>query len=342
MLRNYLTIAFRNLRRQRLYSVINITGLAMAMAFCLLAFRYFQYERGYDAFHDGAERIHLIRFETVLGAGSEPTTITPHVLAPTVQSHMSGVEQATRLHLIPECWMRHGESTLVRRGAHADPNVFGVFAFPVLAGDPQYAIGAPGSITITGRLAEELFGDVDPMGEIIAVDDGWRLEQDFVVAAVIDIPENSNVQVSFLLPMAAVALPMSWGNWQVYTFVKLREGVQAHAFEARLAAFLPRYLESIGVPESDRVEADVPVQLLALRKLHLMAGSVYPLAELTTAMLSQIIAVIAAIVLFVAGANFANLTIAMVSTRARETGVRKAAGATRPQVLWQSGASRCC
>lgn len=335
MLRNYLTTAWRDLLRQRLYSVINITGLSMAMAFCLLAFRYFQYERGYDDFHDGAERIHLIRFRTVLGAGSEPTTITPHVLAPTVQSHLSGVEQVTRLHPIPDCRIRHGESTLVRRGAHADPNVLDVFAFPVLAGDPQNAIGAPGSIIITSRLAEELLGDMDPMGEIIAVDDGWRPEQDFAVVGVIDIPENSNVQVDFLLPMAAVSLPMSWGNWRVYTFAKLKEGATAPAFEARLAAFLPRHLESTGVPEAGRVEADVPVQLLPLKELHLMAGNVYPFADLTTAMPSRIIAAIAVVVLFVACANFANLTIAIVSTRARETGVRKAAGATRLQVLWQ-------
>jgi len=335
MLRNYLIIAARSLLRQKAYTAISVAGLGIGMAFCLLAFRHLQYEHGYDEFHEDADRVFLLRFRNEQGGTWGPWTITPPPLAAALRENLAGIDQIVRLKEEP--WsgvasIRVGEEVLRRSGVAADPGAFEVFSFPEVAGNPQVSLTDPGSVVISDEIARTLFGEDDPLEQRVLMDVGRGWEE-YVVGAVIRVPENSSVQVDFVLSLREETVAADWGAWQVYTFLRLAPGVDPADFEALATGFLPGHYQATGVPLGEGPL--YPVHLMPVRDLHLAHDHSYQLAETSNPLYAQLLAWAAVAVLLVASVNFTNLAIGTASTRAREVGVRKTMGSTRLRLMRQ-------
>lgn len=174
MLRNYIKVALRNLRKQRVYSLINVLGLAVGLACCLFIFLFVQHELSYDAYHEKSDRIYRL---TVSGTFGDTDFAIAGVAAPTAAALMQDypeVEEATRIYTFTRQLnrdLRYGDKAFTeQRVVFADPNVFDVFTIPLISGDDSSALVGPNSIVISDEMSEKYFGDDDPIGKTLTMD----------------------------------------------------------------------------------------------------------------------------------------------------------------------------
>ena len=325
MLRNYLVVAVRNLMRHKTYSLINIVGLAVGMACCLLIYMFVRYEWTYDTFHQDADRTFLARVDY------NDWTVTPPVLAPTLAANFPQVERVVRLGLQGrETVVHHDDRSFVRSGLYADSNVFDVFSFPHVSGDPQTALQDIRGVVVSRETARIFFGDEDPLGMPLTIQ-SQRGPADHYVRGVVDVPENSSIQFDFLLPLDLRGkLTDEWQQWQVHTFVQLAKGATATALETELIEF---FTSELHTPTSeDFGTAKEPLLLLPLTDIHLSSDLVYRLGQTSNPLYSYILTGVALALLLMACVNYTNLSIGLSTTRVREIGMRKVMGATRGQI----------
>lgn len=337
MLRNYLIAAWRNLRRYRIHTAINIVGLALSMSLCLLVLRYVQYERSWDGFHPDAEAIHLVRFTDTR------TLSTPAVLGPTVRQALPGVEQIVRLVPALDFSEKVTVSTEQRAvqalAAYADPAFSAVVGFETVAGNLGSTLARPDQVALTHRLAGQLFTDVDPVGQRLQVQVRGAPGH-FTVGAVVEVPENTSLPIDMLMPIdAATHLSMDWSAWTAQTFVKLEPGVDVEAVADNLTRLLAQHFESIGMPVHERISGTA--RLLPLRDLRFAHDLSWPYAHPLNPMRLVVLVSLAVGILFVACANYMVLATAAASARAREVGIRKITGATRRDLIHQFFAESC-
>ncbi len=331
MLKNYVKIALRNVARHPGYSFINVFGLALGMAACLLILLFVQDELSYDRFHANAERIHRV----VPGpkADGQPSNANgAFSWAPTLKEDFSEIEHAVRFRK-----MGWGEKRVVARGDQrfaeehfffADSTVFDVFTFPFVAGDPAGALDEPNTLVLTETMAAKYFGKEAPLGQVLQIDaynDGQF--NDYRVTGVLaDVPANSHLQFDLLASFSSqTGQTEGWGFDPVFTYILLHKGADAAAVDARLPAFMERHAPDrwYGLhlqPLTDvRLRSDVRAEL-------------QPGGDIAYVYLFSAIAVF---VLLLACINFMNLATARSAGRAKEVGVRKVLGAARGQLLRQ-------
>src|SRR5690349_19071427 len=237
MLRNYFKIAIRTLVKNGKLSLINIFGLAVGMACTLLIFLFVQDELSYDRFHKDGTSIYRIVKDFINDDGSRiPDATTPAPLAAAMQREIPEVEVVTRLH--PN-W---GGNTIVEYGDkkfseeklwRVDSSFFDVFTFHFLKGDPKTALSDVNSIILTQKMAQRYFGDDDPIGKVL------RLNQkdDVTVTAVIeDVPAQSHFHFDFLLSFRRLPrqIETNWGGYNYYTYAKVKPGADIAAFEKKI------------------------------------------------------------------------------------------------------------
>ncbi len=331
MLRNYLVSAWRNLWRYRLYSIINVGGLAAAYVVTIMVGLFLHGQLTWDRFHAGGERIYQVyviwRQAEDRQALRNSYRWTPGALGAEMVATVPGVLRSLRLEEEDEALLSCEDRVFEEQGLHADPGFFEFFTFPLIAGDPGTALAAPGSIVVTRRLARRLFGDEDPMGRSVQL--GWQGDGgDFVVTGVAaDVPYASSLRFDWVIPFVhhqdridrlhgEDASPWATAG---QTFLEIAD---AEGVEAALAFDLDRYMET------DEHGDDLALVPLFDKRLHhdLSRGGMT---------LSYSYAFVAFLVLLLACINFANLAAGMSLTRAREVGVRKVIGATRGQVMGQ-------
>jgi putative ABC transport system permease protein len=322
MLKNYLTVALRTLRRNRGYTLINVGGLAVGLACCLLIGLYVQDERSYDRFHEKAGRIHRLVAEGYAAVG-------PPVAGALKTDFPGLVEDAARLWPIqnPSTLRHEGKAFVERRVSFADPSVFAVFSYPMRAGDSGTALEAPFSMVVTASVAQKYFGDGDPLGRTVEM---WG--RDFEVTGVIaDVPAQTHYPLDVLVSLSSLPSYLSEGmmdNWQwagFYTYALLHEGASAKKIEAALPAFYARHTSD---PPADP-------RLQALTSIHLHSDLDKEAAPPGNAAYVYLLATVAALVLVLACVNFMNLSTARSVERAKEVGMRKTVGATRRQIAAQ-------
>jgi putative ABC transport system permease protein len=328
MLKNYLTIALRHLRRHPGYATINVVGLAVGIACCLLILLFVRDELSYDHFHDDADRIY--RIVSDWGNFSVPMTSWPVVSR--LEDDFPQIEAHARL-LQTDGLVRYGDESFVEEHLFAaNPEVFEVFSFPLRQGDPATALNRPFTTVIAPEIAEKYFGDADPMGKTLRVDNQYDLE---VTGVLEPIPETSHMHPDFFISWSTLNAAFdyeenmadNWGANGIYTYLLLSENTDPTTLEAQFPAFADRHAGS------DWNASTLSLQPLTSIHLHSHHNSeIEPNGSIAYVYLFSIIA---AFVLLIAGINFVNLSTARSAERAKEVGVRKSMGAQRSQLVRQ-------
>lgn len=349
MIKNYLKIAIRNLRKHRGYAFINIFGLALGMASCIAITLYVQDEVSYDQFFEEADRIYRVALDVSLQGEAMQTAYTSRPLAATLMADVPEVEQATRL------WYDPSGSMVVRHEAQrfpedrlffADSNFFEVFSIPLIQGDPKTALRDPFTIVLTESTARKYFGASDPMGQTLSIREpaDRDLFEYTVTGVMADLPHNSHMAFDFLASYVTQrqSRSSSWLGFGVYTYLKVREGASRDALEAKLPVLFetyggPQLQEAFGVTLADFESAGSHYHyfLQPLTEIHLYSNLEDELKPTGDARLVYLFAAIAAFVLLLACVNFVNLATARAARRTMEVGIRKTLGAQRVQLISQ-------
>lgn len=343
MLRNYLKIAYRNLVKNKVFSAINIFGLAIGIACCLLITLYVLDELSYDKFHEKADRIYRLNNDILFGGQDMHMAQTPEILAPTMKKDYPLVENYVRLYNEgPFLIKRTGVANFIREEKilYADSTVFDVFTFPLVSGNPKTALNEPNVIVISEKAAKRHFNNENPIGKTINLDN----RKNFKITAVMkDIPENSHIQADFFISMKS--LKYDWGNFlsnNHWSYVLLKEGTDPKSFDAKFEQITVKYVE----PQIKKVFGSSLVELkksgssfkywmIPLTDIHLKSQQTYEITANGNIQYVYIFSIVALFVLLIACINFMNLSTARSSQRAKEVGVRKVMGSLRKQLMFQ-------
>jgi len=338
MLRNYLKIAFRNLIKHKLYSAINIFGLAVGIACCLLIGLYVHNEWSYDTFHSKADRIYRVWAEETVDDGRVIlNTATPVPLGPTLRESIPEVEHVTYLYRF---------SNLVNTEDHPDgmnegvlvvnDDFFQIFDFRLLNGEKNNVLRNPGSAVLSKSTASRLFGDSNPMQKTLSIRLGSEY-RDFTVTGIIeDAPSNSSLDYRIIIPyenldqLVSERGRSSWFNIFGSTYVLLREGTEP-------AGLKPKFESMMRGALGDEIysESNFTLGLQPLTDIHLNTDFPQSLALVSDPVYSYILGAIALLILLIACVNFMTLSISKSASRAREVGVRKTIGALREHLMYQ-------
>ena len=329
MLKNYLKITLRQRRRQPLYTAINVLGLAVGMACCLLMGLYVQDELSYDRFHEKSDRLVAIGADGFFWGRS---LMTAYPLAPTLEAEVPEVAHAVRL-------AARNELPVVRlatqmQGKHhallADPAFFEVFSFRFKQGNPPTALKTPNALVITETLARTYFGDEDPMGQTLQLTVSGETHVLTIQGVAEDPPEHSTIQFEMVAPLSLLPARQrneeSWGAFMYQTYALLTHKEARKTLNEKMASVLSKHYEGRDRPPTFFA---LPLPALYLSDLHRTAGFKGQARYL------YIFGSIALFVLLIAAINYINLVTAQATRRAREVGVRKTLGAGRRQLMRQ-------
>jgi putative ABC transport system permease protein len=343
MLRNYLKIAIRSLWRHKAFTAINIFGLALGLACCLLILLFVRHELSYDRFHEKADRMVRVEFRgSVQGQKMNEAHVMPPV-AQTLLAEYPEVEEATRLRPYGTPKIRKDEALFRNLSfAFADSNFFQVFSLPLLQGDPLSALSQPHTLVISQAAARSLFGEQNPLGRQLQFPD-WQ--QAFTVTGIMaDMPENSHFQFELLGSMASFpeARSTSWMVSEFYTYLVLAPGYDHKQLEDKLPQLAEKYMspqlqQAMGISLAQFKEAgnSIGLYLQPLTDIYLHSEASGALKAGGNVQYVYIFSAIALFMLLIACINFMNLSTAGASKRAREVGVRKVLGSGQRQLVVQ-------
>ena len=350
MLKNYLKIAYRSLRRHPGYTFINVFGLAVGIAFCVLLLLYVKDELTYDRFHEKEER--LFRVQRVTYSNEEDIeeydVYLPMPLGTAMRTDFPDVEQVVRFCNFIRHFVRKGALTVEERVLYADSSFFDVFTFPLMEGDGASALSREDGVVLSEQAAIRYFGEESPLGKTLEI----RLENEFRMFTVTGVaenpPNNSSIQFSILLPFQTLSRELSrfegsevnWSRSAFITYVVLKEGSTLPLDTERLLAFREHYYPGVAqeLRASGRWSGDGPPVSYALqpiRQVHLDTRVPGGISSPSDPVYSYVLLGIALAVLSIACINFMTLALGRSLSRAREVGVRKVVGARRRQLMRQ-------
>ncbi|GAB3315274.1 ABC transporter permease [Larkinella ripae] len=343
MLRNYFKIAWRNLLRNRAFSAINIVGLAIGLATCLLISLFVLDELSYDRFHEKADRIVRVVFQgTVQGGKMNEAHVMPPV-ARTLRADYPEVEEATRLRVGGRPQFRIGDKVFNdERMAFADSNFFQVFSFPLVQGDPKTALTQPNTVVLTKPTALKLFGQENVLGKTLQVKGS---DMPLTITGVMaEIPTNSHFHFDLFTSMASLpeGHSTSWMTSEFFTYLVLSEGYDYKQLEAKLPQVTEKYMgpqieKAFGMPYAQFRQKgnDLGLFLQPLTAIHLHSDSAYQMEPSGNIQYVYLFGAVAVFVLLIASINFMNLSTAGASKRAKEVGIRKVMGSVRLELAFQ-------
>ena len=351
MYSNHLKIAFRNLRRNSVLSVINISGLAVGLATCWIIALFVSHEKSYDKYLPDADRICAVAIDLKMGDQEGMTTNTPPPVGPRLAADFPEIEMTARTFPLRSIVVRRdmlNSDPLLFNESLAmavDTNFMELFRFPLIEGDISSALDKPGSLVLTEETAQKYFGDVPAMGQTLQID--GRV---FSVSAIAkNLPSTSTMQFDLLLPIADFKVvdrfSWSWVWLQVDTWVKLKQKPTTESlqtleakFPAMVRAHAPAAYERIGQDFEEQLRKGdrFDVKLLPLKSLHLDEAQLSSrLMTLGDRQQVRIFSTVGILILLLACVNFMNLTTARSMKRAREVGVRKVLGSQRIALISQ-------
>ena len=324
MLRNYIKVVFRTIRRQTGYSLINIAGLAIGMACCLLIAAWVFDELSYDRFHANAENLYRVEENQFYSGRIYHVTVTPYPLAPALKEEIPEIVEATRFVYGGGQLFRHGDKSFYEEWVWAvDPSFLRMFSFPLLKGDAATALSDLSSVILTEDAARKYFGDEDPLGKVISLNNALELK---VTGIARKAPLNSTIRFDFLFPYDLLKsrgrTNEEFGSNSIWTYVQLRPGASVPAVNEKIRDFIKK-----------RAQGSVTeLTLFPFTRVHLHQYFGY---EKTSAGIRYvyIFSIIAAFVLLIACINFMNLATARSAGRAQEVGLRKVVGASKKHLL---------
>ncbi len=329
MFKNYLKISFRNFRKQKVHSIVNISGLAVGMACCILMLLWVQDEWSFDRFHENADDIYRIIIENRRGNDLTLLTESPLPLGPALKAEYPEVTEFCRYTGGYSGWnLKYGDKSYNDDNiAFADPGYFTMFSFPFIKGDPETALKDRYSVVLNERLAGVVFGNEDPIGKIMQMSG-----RDLKVTGVIkNIPENSHMLFDYIIPIINLTVwtEQDFESWQqsAVTYIQLQKNSRGMDIEEKISGVVKKYH-----PESDKT-----VTLQPLKKIHLYSDFSWDGENIKKGSIKivYIFTLTAIIILLIACINFMNLSTARSGSRAKEVGVRKVSGAYRKDIIKQ-------
>lgn len=347
MTRNHLKISYRNLAKNKVYAAINILGLSIGIASVMLIAIYVNYETSYDEFYEDSDRIHRIALERVYPGRVKMFGTSSILLAPTLRENYPQVEAVTRFHRlffnneVPVTLADNEKSFIETRYRFSDSLFFKVFKHDFIVGNEETALDVVTNVVITESTAIRYFGTVEALDKILNVSGGTRR----VSGVIKDIPPNSHMHFDLLgstasLPFLNNAIEQgSWFNPWVYTYVKLKKGINQEGFENEFARLVDTYgnanlTQNLGSDWKEKGHA-FNYFLQPIESIHLESKldvEVEPNSDISYV---YIISIIAFIILTISSINFVNLSIARSTERAKEVGIRKVMGSQRSALISQ-------
>ncbi|MFC2164696.1 ABC transporter permease [Acidobacteriota bacterium] len=322
MIGSYIKIAFRNLLKHKGYSAINIIGLAIGMACCILILLWVQHETSYNRFHENRDDIYRAYQINRHAGGATPFSNLPQPVGPELKRTVSEIKYASRV--------LHGDFTTKYNDKNfnetdvlwIDSSFFEMFTFPFIQGDVEAVFSDPYSVILTEDTAKKYFGKDDPIGKVLMID---RTDQLTVRGIVKNVPDNSSIQYDILVPysnLEAVGYNVNkWDSHNCQIYAQLEKDIAPQQVEQKIIGLIKNH-----TPELD---SDLRLQPLKHRRLYTLGG------EMGTIKYVYMFSIIALFVLLIASINFMNLSTARSSKRAREVGLRKVVGARRMQIIRQ-------
>ena len=327
---NYLKTAGRKIGRQKGYAFINVAGLAIGLAVCMLISLWVLDELGYDRFHQNYRRIFRVYWDESATAPGSTSALTPPPMAAALKKDFPEVLRSTRFGTWQRRLVSVGDKSFSEtKYMHADPDFFTMFSFPLVKGDPASALSNPYSVVLTEATAEKYFGQEDPMGKTLNVDHAF----DIVVTGVLrSAPAGSSLEFDLLSPFEILLKEYigeknrdNWGINSFSTFVMLSDESAGPGLGRKIAG----YVKAIEPEDTDTLA------LQPLAAIHLRSRLSHDYDNKGDIRYVWIFGALAAFILAIACVNFMNLATARSASRAREVGLRKVVGATRPQLVRQ-------
>jgi putative ABC transport system permease protein len=337
MFGNYLKIAIRSLLKNKVYSFLNILGLAIGIASSVIIFQYVLFETSYDSFHSKADRIFRIRFDYFQNGEKEFSLASTYTaVGPALQQDYPDVERFARL--MP---FNDGAVLTYRNQAYFEKKVFyaeasflQMFSFPLVKGNVETALSQPNTMVISESAARRILGEEEPMGKIIEVFMGQPRPMQ-IVGVFKDVPENSHIKFDFLVSYITTYpwgwTQSDWGRLDIYTYILLKEGADFRQFQAKLPAFIEKY-EGKALRNANSWEE---LYLQPLKDIHLHSDLSNELEVNGNNKISLFLTIIAVFILLIAWINYINISSAKALDRAKEVGIRKVAGANNGHIAIQ-------
>ena len=335
MLRNYLRITLRNLVRQKLFSSINIFGLAIGIAAFLLIIEYVTYELSYDGFNKNADRIYRIKDDRIFSDKHDESAGCPPALAPTLKKEFPEILESARLRSTTVVFVDKDRkiSENIDRVYYAEPSFLRIFTFPLSEGTAGSALEEPYSVIVSKSRAQKYFGDENSVGKVVKLEDDYGTHDYKVTGVFEDAPHNSHLKFDMLLSYKTLVVQNSqaeyyWG-WNAFnTYILLSPNTDAKALQAKFPAMVEKYKD---YGDSYRRE----YLLQPLKDIHLHSNLRFEPEVNGDIRTVHFLSLIAAFVLVLAWLNYINLATCRSLARAREVGVRKVLGSTRLQLINQ-------
>lgn len=350
LLSSYFRIAFRKVRRQKIYSFINVAGLAVGIACCAVIILYVTNELTYDNFHKDADRIYRIATHRINIVGEFWMSTTPAPLALDLKANYPQVEEVIRV--VPP--YENASHVLVVRGEKrffenrvwfADPEIFRLFRMRFLQGDPATALVKPNAVVLTEEMAKKCFGEESPFGKTLQIELDYDIRpvkiQDFMVTGIIEnSPANTHLKYDMFISMATMLSNLSDFNedWIIpkakYTYIKLNPAVDVNFFEEQIQQIAKKYTD-IYEERFNRKMDLYQYFLQPIKKIHMYSSNHREIEPSGNWYYIYIYSIIAFLILLIGCMNFMNLSAALSTMRTKEVGLRKVVGAQRRQLVWQ-------
>ena len=346
MIKNYFKVAFRNLWKNRGYSAINIFGLAIGLATCLLITLYVTDELSYDQYNEKADRIYRVNYDMRFGGADMHITQTSDVMGELLKKDYPAVEEYTRIY-------NSGGSKLIKKGnefinessiAFVDSTFFDVFTLPAIEGNPKKALFEPNTIVLSESAAMKYFGNSDVIGKILEVNNGEKSTSYKITAVIENIPKESHMNFEFFISMKN--LHYDWGqvtSHNFHTYLLLKPGTDYKAFENNFVQYIDKYVLpyaqqfiKIGsMEEFSQAGNKLEYSLIPVTDIHLHSDFSYEITPSGNIQYVYIFSAVALFILILACINFMNLSTARSARRAKEVGIRKVLGTERKAIVTQ-------
>ncbi len=329
LLASYVRVALRKVRRQKAYAAINVAGLGVGLACCILMMLWIRHETSFDRFHAAGDSIYRIVTETRNENAATLDARAPTPLGPAMKAGVPEVLDFCRFRTNPTYGIRVGDKAFFDELIGiAEPSFFTMFSFPLVQGDPRTALDNPDSVVVTEDLARRLFGGADPMGKTVNV----ALDPFTVTGVMRDVPVNSHMRFTCVIPVVKMARyhHVDFANWNSMFFncyVRMAPGADPGAATSKIVALLRR----------EGRKANLAVRLQPLKDVHLKSDFAFDMDNRSqgSAAALTLFAIAAAAILLLACVNFMNLATARSVDRAKEIGLRKVVGARRADIVRQ-------
>lgn len=333
MIRNLLLVALRNFKRDRWYSLLNVLGLTIGITFSLFLIFYIRDELSYDRYNEKADRI--FRITSFIKEPEKDTmkwVSTQFPLGPVLQKEFPEVETAVRFVGADKTMYKRGDfRSYEEKGYYADSTVFNVFTYPFLEGNARTALVEPKSMVLTASLAKKYFGKTSGVvGQTLQNASGDIFK---ITGVVKDVPFNSHFRFNYLVSVTTLPKDFAnnWGGFAFFTYVLLKPGASPGAFERKLLPMYDKYM----APIFGKFNIKIHYGVQPILSIHLHSDFQGEPEELGSVSYIYIFSAVALFMILIACINYMNLTTARSARRAKEIGIRKVSGSTRPQLIAQ-------